>query len=424
MSAYDDNRAGGAGKADAAAAGGRGALGGLRVVDLTRMLSGPFCTMLLGDHGAEVIKVETFEGDTSRSHGPYREDDPERRMGGYFQSVNRNKRSIAVNLKAPSGREILRRLIATADVVVENFRPGVMERLGLGYEALAAENPKLVYAAIRGFGDPRSGESPYTDWPAYDVVAQAMGGLIGVTGFGPDSPVKIGPGIGDIFPGTMAALGISMALRHAALTGRGQFLDVAMYDSILALCERIVYQHSFAGVTPAPEGNGHPLFAPFGLFPAADGWVAIACPNDYFFRDLAAAMGRPELAEDERMATKAARGRNRALVNEAVSAWTATRTKRELSGLLGGRVPFGPVNTVADIVADPHVRARGMLAEVEHPGSERPSVVVGTPIRFSATPGGVHRRAPFLGEDTGAILDELGYGEDDVAALHKEKVVL
>lgn len=405
------------------ASGPAGALAGVRVVDLTRMLSGPFCTMLLADHGAEVIKIETFEGDTSRGHGPYREDDPDRLMGGYFQSVNRNKRSIVLDLKAKAGREILRRLIATADVVVENFRPGVMERLGLGYETLAAENPKLVYAGIRGFGDPRSGESPYMDWPAYDVVAQAMGGLIGVTGQ-PDAPVKIGPGIGDIFPGTMTALGISMALRHAAVTGRGQFLDVSMYDSILALCERIVYQHSFAGVTPKPEGNGHPLFAPFGLYPAADGWIAIACPNDQFFRELAAIMERPDLAEDPRTATKAERGRNRAFVNDTVTAWTRTRTKRDLAGLLGGRVPFGPVNTVADIVDDPHVRARGMLAEVEHPGSDRPSVVVDTPIRMSATPGGVRRRAPHLGEDTDPILKELGYAEADVAALRTEHVIL
>ena len=401
-----------------------GALAGVRVVDLTRMLSGPFCTMLLADHGAEVIKVETFEGDTSRSHGPYRADDPERAMGGYFQSVNRNKRSIAVDLKDPRGRALVHRLIGTAQVVVENFRPGVMERLGLGYEALAAENPRLVYAAIRGFGDPRSGESPYGDWPAYDVVAQAMGGLIGTTGFGTDSPVKIGPGIGDIFPGTLTALGIAMALRHVEATGKGQFLDVAMYDSILALCERIVYQHSFAGLTPGPEGNSHPLFVPFGLFPAADGWVAIACPNDYFFRDLAEAMGAPELARDERAATKAARARNRAFVNDAVTAWTSARSKRALAEALGGRVPFGPVNTVADIFADPHVKARGMLAEVEHPGSGQPSVVAGTPIHFSATPGGVRRRAPHLGEDTARILDELGYGEAERTALREERVVL
>jgi crotonobetainyl-CoA:carnitine CoA-transferase CaiB-like acyl-CoA transferase len=401
-----------------------GALQGVRVVDLTRMLSGPFCTMLLADHGAEVIKIEPFEGDTSRGHGPYRADDPDRLLGGYFQSVNRNKKSLALDLKAEAAKEIVRRLVATADVLVENFRPDVMERLGLGYEALRRINPRLVYAAIRGFGDPRSGRSPYADWPAYDVVAQAMGGLMAITGPDAEHPMKIGPGIGDILPGTMTALGITMALRHAERTGEGQFLDVAMVDAVMALCERAIYQYSFAGVVAAPQGNEHPLFVPFGLFACRDGWVAIACPNDGVWRDVARLIGRPELAQDPRCATKTARAKNRALVNGIVGDWVAARSKSELAEALGGRIPFGPVATSAEIFSEGHAAARGMLAEVEHPGSSRPSVVAGTPIHLERTPGGVRHRAPYLSEHADALLGELGYGSAEIAAMRAAAAIL
>jgi crotonobetainyl-CoA:carnitine CoA-transferase CaiB-like acyl-CoA transferase len=379
---------------------------------------------LLGDQGAEILKVESFDGDTTRGHGPYRDDDPRHEFGGYFQSVNRNKKSIVLDLKDEQARDVIRRLVRTSHVLVENFRSGVMERLGLGYEALRAINPRLVYGAIRGFGDPRSGVSPYEDWPAYDVVAQAMGGLIGITGAGPHAHVKIGPGIGDILPGTMAAVGILSALHRAQATGEGQFVDVSMYDAVLALCERIVYQHSFAGVVPRPEGNAHPFFSPFGLYEAKDGWVTIACPNDTFWAELARIMGREDLVEDARTKLKVSRARNRAYVNDLVTEWTRARTKRELAALLGGRVPFGPVQTVADIFADPHVHARGMLAEVEHPGSNKPSIIAGTPIHLNGTPGGVHHRAPYHGEHTIETLRALGYGDDDIVAMRARKAVL
>lgn len=394
-----------------------GALQDVRVIDLTRMLSGPFCTMLLGDQGAEVIKVESFDGDTSRGHGPYRDDDPDKEFGGYFQSINRNKKCIVLNLKDEQAREALKRLVKTADVLVENFRSGVMERLGLGYEALREINPRLVYAAIRGFGDPRSGLSPYDDWPAYDVVAQAMGGIMGITGSGPASHVKIGPGIGDIFPGSMAAVGILSALHRARATGEGQFVDVGMYDAVLALCERIVYQYSFTGAVPEPEGSAHPFFSPFGLYPASDGWVTVACPNDGFWSELARIMEREDLVEDPRTKLKTSRARHSKFVNETVSEWTRVHSKKQLAELLGGRVPFGPVHTVADIFADPHVAARRMLAEVDHPGSDRKSIVANTPIHMSSTPGGVKIRAPYFGEHTVSLLTELGFSIDEVEAM-------
>jgi crotonobetainyl-CoA:carnitine CoA-transferase CaiB-like acyl-CoA transferase len=361
-----------------------GILTGIRVLDLSRMLSGPYCTMMLADHGAEVIKIEGPEGDTSRKNGPYRDDDPNHDWAGYFVSLNRSKKSVMLDLKTDEGRAAFRVLAATADVVVENFRPGVMERLGLSYESLAEANPRLVYAAIRGFGDPRSGVSPYQDWPAYDVVAQAMGGLVALTGPNADTPTKVGPGIGDVFAGSLMAFGILAALRAAEATGRGQFVDIAMYDAMISLCERAIYQHDFDGTVPGPEGNGHPLLAPFGIFPARDGHVALGIVDDGFWRKLCTAMGRPELGGDSRFATREMRRKHAAEVNRIASEWTIARSKTELAGLLGGLVPFGPVNTVADIMADPHVAARGMIATVPHAvPTARAWRVAGNPLHFS-----------------------------------------
>ena len=370
------------------------------MLDLSRMLSGPYATMMLADHGAEVVKIEDAAGDTSRANGPFRDDDPDLEWAGYFVSLNRSKKSIVLDLKSDAGRETLRRLVQTADVLVENFRPGVMERLGLSYESLAEVNPRLVYAAIRGFGDPRTGASPYANWPAYDVVAQAMGGLISVTGSDRRHPLKVGPGIGDVFAGMVAAFGILAALRAAEATGKGQFLDVAMYDAMLSLCERLVYQHDFDGSVPGPEGNGHPLLAPFGLFPAKDGMVAIGVVDDAFWYILAEVMGCPEAATDPRFVTRAARRANMALVNQSVSSWTAQYAVSELTTLLGGRIPFGPVNDIAAIFADPHVVARGMIQTIPHADPDKQSWrVAGNPLRFTANPAPEPTTPPRLGAD-------------------------
>jgi crotonobetainyl-CoA:carnitine CoA-transferase CaiB-like acyl-CoA transferase len=400
-----------------------GALAGLRVIDLTQMLAGPYCTMLLADQGADVVKIEPVEGDPTRHFGPFRPDDRDHHFGGYFQSTNRNKKSIGLDLKAPEGKALFRRLAKDADVVVENFRAGVMDRLGLGYESLAADNPRLVYAAIRGFGDPRTGASPYVDRPAFDVVAQAMGGAMGITGPDATTPMKIGPGVGDIFPAALSAFGIMAAVHHAQRTGQGQFVDVAMYDGILAMCERLVYQYSYTGRSPAPEGNQHPILCPFGVFPAKDGMVTIGCPRDSFWRELADAMGRPELASDPKFLTNNDRLAHASETVGIVEAWTRGRTKAEIATALDGRVPFGPVNTAADIYADPHVAARDMLVEVEHPGSAAPVTIASTPIRMTLTPGGVARRAPLTGEDTDEVLAALGLGGGEIADLRSRKVV-
>jgi crotonobetainyl-CoA:carnitine CoA-transferase CaiB-like acyl-CoA transferase/flavin reductase (DIM6/NTAB) family NADH-FMN oxidoreductase RutF len=374
-------------------------LKGIRVLDLSRMLSGPYCTMMLADHGAEVIKIEGAGGDTSRTNGPYRDDDPDRLWAGYFVSLNRGKKSVHLDLKSEDGKAAFRALAATADVVVENFRPGVMDRLGLSFESLAEANPKLVYAAIRGFGDPRTGASPYSDWPSYDVVAQAMGGMMAITGPDADTPTKVGPGVGDIFTGLLMSFGIMAALREAETTGKGQFADVAMYDAMISLCERSTYLYDMTGAVPGPEGNGHPFLAPFGVFPATDGAVALGIVDDVFWRALAQIMCQPELGTDPRYATRAARAIQRAEVNRMVGEWTAQHGKAALTDLLGGKVPYGPLNTIEDIFADPHVAARGMLAQVEHPGAgSKPWTVSANPLRFAGRREAGYAPAPALGE--------------------------
>ena len=384
-----------------------GPLAGLRVVDLSTMLAGPYATMLLADLGADVVKVEPPRGDGTRRAGPFRPEDGRAGLAGYFQSVNRGKRGVVLDLKAPSDVERLVELVRNADVLVENYSAGVMDRLGLSYERLATENPRLVYAALRGFGDPRTGASPYTQWPAFDIVAQAMGGFLGITGTADGAPVKSGPGVGDIFPAALLAFGVLAAVHHARRTGQGQFLDVAMYDAMVSLCERMVYQYSYTGEVPRPQGNGHPLLCPFDIFPTADGWVSVAAPHDGHWRILADTIGGPDLATDPRYRTNVDRVRHADEVRALVGDWLSPRTTAEVVEVLGGRVPIGPVNDVATIAADPHVAARGMLVELEQPGSDRPITVAGQPVKFTRTPTDVGRRAPTLGEhDVDAVLAE------------------
>jgi crotonobetainyl-CoA:carnitine CoA-transferase CaiB-like acyl-CoA transferase len=398
-----------------------GALDGMVVIDLTQMLAGPYTTMMLADQGARVIKVEPPGGENTRKAGPRAEGALGIEQGGYgayFASVNRNKESIVLDLKAPVGKAALLRLIDQADVVVENFRSGVMERLGLSYEALVKRNPKLVYATLRGFGDPRTGLSPYAQWPAYDPVAQAMGGIMGITGpVAGGAPTKIGPGVGDIVPGMFLAFGIVSACWRAQRTGCGQFVDVAMTDAVLALCERIVFQYSVTGVAPGPEGNGHPLLCPFGLFPASDGWVSLGVPNDRFWVPLAKKMGRPELAVDPGYRSNENRIARRTEVEALVADWTRQHTRADLTALLGGEIPFAPVYNAADVFADPHYRARQMLVETEFPGAAHPLVLAGTPVKMSETPGAIRKRAPLVGEHSEAVFTEFGFDSTEIAAL-------
>ena len=387
-----------------------GPLSDVRVIDLTQALAGPFCTMLLADLGADVIKIEPPGGDLSRGMGPYPQDRDGCDYGGYFASVNRNKRGIVLDIKTDAGREAIFKLVETADAVVENARAGVMDRAGIGYERLREKNPRLVYAAIRGFGDPRTGRSPYAEWPAFDIVAQSMGGLVSITGPADSAGFRAGPGVGDIYPGTLMALGVVSAVHAARRTGQGQFLDVAMYDAILTMCEAIVYTYSRAGVVRGPQGNGTPVLCPFDIFTTSDGAVAIAAPGENHWEILCEAMGHPELIADDRTRTNARRVANADLVRGTVSAWTNAHTTREVVAAIGGKVPVGPVNTAKDIFDDPHVKARGMLVEMDQPGANPPLIVAGTPIKFTTTHAGIYVRPPLLGEHTQQVLAEVGLG--------------
>ncbi len=401
-----------------------GTLAGLRVLDLTQALAGPFCTQILADHGADVIKVEPPEsGDMARFSGPFHPADTDHKQSGYFHSVNRNKKSVVIDLKAPAGREIFLKLLPDFDVVVENFRTGVMDRLGLSYETLRESNPQLVYATIRGFGDPRSGSSPYVDWPAFDVVAQAMGGMMGVTGADALHPVKVGPGVGDTIPALYLTIGILAAVLRARASGQGQFVDVSMLDAVLAVSERIVHQRSFGKVIAKPEGNHHPFIAPFGIFPASDGHVAIACSNDRFFQDMCVALDSEDLLGDASLATMAARRSGRQHVIDRVSERTARFTKAELTKRLGGRVPFGPVYNMDEIACDAHFVARDMLAEIEFPGIPEKLQIAGVPVKFSETPGRVVRRGPDHGEHTDEVLLAAGFTAVDVEKWRHDGIV-
>jgi crotonobetainyl-CoA:carnitine CoA-transferase CaiB-like acyl-CoA transferase len=393
-----------------------GPLADITIIDCTMALAGPFGAAILADLGANVIKVEPPDGDVARSVPPLPEDYANANsdqsagcdFGGYFASVNRNKRSVVIDLKTPAGRETLLALCDKADAIIENMRTGVMDRLGLGYEVLRARNPALVYGCIRGFGDPRTGRSPYAEWPAYDIVAQSMGGIAHITGPESSHGFPAGASIGDLYPGTLLALGVVAAVHHARRTGEGQFMDVGMYDAVMFLSETVIANFGYAGTELGPRGAHHPNLCPFGIFPTSDGAVAIAAPGPGHWQALCQAIGRPDLVDDEKTRNTFVRRKHQHFVEGVVSDWTATRTRAEVVAALGGRVPCGPVNTAADIFADPHVAARGMVSQVELPGENGEVSIVGTPIKFTGTPTGLYRRPPMLGEHTEEVLREMG----------------
>jgi crotonobetainyl-CoA:carnitine CoA-transferase CaiB-like acyl-CoA transferase len=398
-----------------------GALAGLRVIDLTQALSGPFCTSILADYGADVVKVEPPHGDMIRYVGPFAEDVTERDFGNVFQNANRNKRSIVLDLKSAEGREVLLDLVRDADALVENFSTGVMERFGLSYEALSEINPRLVYTSIRGFGDSRGGASPYAHWPAFDVVAQAMGGIMSINGPDADTRVRVGSGIGDTVPGLYAALGTVIALLSAQRSGQGQYVDTAMVDGVLAVSEIVVNVFDAVGKAPSPMGNTLQGFAPFDVVPARDGVIALGAPHRPQWVKLCTIMDRTDLIDDPRFSTDDGRWRNRDEVYAIVNAWTAQHTKAELVELLGGKVPLGPILDAEEIFEDPHFQVRGMLPEVENPRTGRTSRVTGPVAKLSRTPGQVRHRAPLLGEHGTEVLRELGYTSDRIDALVDSK---
>ncbi len=386
-----------------------GPLDGVRVLDFSRVLAGPFCTMILGDLGADVIKVERpGRGDDTREWGPPWSGEGEAAQSAYYLCANRNKRSITLNLKAEAGRDLARRLAAQSHVVVENFVPGQMAGFGLGYDDLSALNPALVYCSITGFGQ----SGPYRDRPGYDYVIQAMSGLMSITGPAEGEPVKVGVAISDVIAGLFAATSILAALRHAERTGQGQHLDLALLDTQIAALVNVASNYLVSGEAPARTGNQHPNIVPYQTFRAADGEFVLAVGNDAQFARLCAILARPDLPADPRFATNPARVQHRAaLVAELEAAFAARPVAAWIADFVAAGIPAGPINDIPAALADPHVQARGLLATVED------VTLVGSPLKLSATPPVVRRPPPRLGEHTDAVLREvLGLDEAAIAA--------
>ncbi len=366
------------------------ALEGIKVIDFTRVLAGPFCTMLLADLGAEVIKIErTGVGDDSRYFGPFVEDE-----SLYYNSINRNKRSVELNLKDSQDLEILKDMVREADVVVENFRPGTMEKLGIGYEELQKINPQLIYASCSGFGQ----TGPYSHKPAYDLIVQALSGIMSITGQPGEKPTKVGSSIADIIAGIYTALGVMTALFHREKTEEGQMVDVSMLDAHVSILENALARYFATGESPGPIGNRHPAIMPFTMLDTKDKYLVVAVGNQKLWDTFCEAIGRPELLKDERFEDNRARTENsealEAILNEAFKEKT---TKEWMELLEAKSIPCAPVNNIEDVVNDPQVKARRMIEEVEHPLLGKIQIP-GMPIKLSKTPGIVDKPAPSLGQ--------------------------
>jgi crotonobetainyl-CoA:carnitine CoA-transferase CaiB-like acyl-CoA transferase len=393
-------------------------LEGVKVLDLSRVLAGPWCTQILGDFGADVIKIESFQGDDTRSWGPPNLKGPGEEGRGesaYYLSCNRNKRSAAVNIADPRGADLIRRLAAGADVLVENFKVGGLARYGLDYASLAAINPRLVYTSVTGFGQ----TGPYADRAGYDFVAQAMGGLMSITGEADAPPLKVGVAMADLSTGMYAAVSTLLALRHAERTGQGQHVDCSLLDTQISMLANQALTFLVGGVSPGRLGNAHPTVVPYRLFDTADHPIVVAVGNDGQFRALCEVIGAPELAHDARFATNSARVVNRAELEPALQAIISGLDGQALLARLYARgVPGGPVNSVGEILEDPFVEARGTVHRfVREDGMEVPSVAY--PGKLSQTPAAFSRRPPYLGEHTREVLQDwlhLGAGELDALA--------
>ncbi len=392
-------------------------LSGVRVLDLTRVLAGPFCTMILGDLGAEVIKVEIpGSGDDSRGFGPFLNN-----RSLYFLSINRGKKSVSLNLKTPRGKEILKDLAARCDVLVENFRPGVMEKLGLGYEELAKVNPRLIYAASTGFGH----TGPDSQKPAYDILAQARGGIMSITGHENMAPTRVGMSLGDITASLFTAIGINAALLHREKTGQGQKIDVAMLDCQVAILENALARYQAEGESPKPLGNRHPTITPFQAYRAGDGWFVIAVGNDNLWNSFCAALKRPELASDQRFATNRLRTESISELNSLLEPVFLSQSATDwLQTMAAAGIPCAPINNIHAVMNDLQVLARNMIVEVEDPTAGTVKIA-GNPIKMSSVPesptrGGV----PEIGEHNGEILcGWLGLSAEELAKLKEERVI-
>ncbi|WP_445945885.1 CaiB/BaiF CoA transferase family protein [Shewanella sp.] len=384
-------------------------LSGVTVIDLTRVLAGPFCTMTLADHGARVIKVElTGTGDDARAYGPQVNE-----MSGYFCSVNRGKESIALNLKEPEDKRIFEQLLAKADILTENFRPGVMERLGYSWKQLHAKFPTLIYGAISGFGQQGS---PYRKRPAYDMVVQGMGGIMTVTGHKGTPPTRVGVSIGDLASGLYLTIGILMSLQMRHRTGTGNQIDIAMLDCQLALLEYPVMRHLVTGEVPSPVGTYRPAIAPpFGMFATRGGYIVIATGNDALFVKLCKALGHSDLGEDFRFRDQESRKDNEAELQQVLEdILSQAATSVWVERLTGEGIPCGPVNNVAEMLQDPHIQGRNMLVKTQ--GGYGPEMLIGTPLKFSDVADMEFVRcAPLHDQDRDTILRDFAVVNEGIA---------
>ena len=393
-----------------------GPLAGMRVLELAQIMSGPTAGMMLADLGADVIKVEKLPGgDDSRGYT-----DP--RINGVsapFLMMNRNKRGLALNLKQAQGREVLLRLAGRADVLLENFRTGTMDKLGLGAEVLRAANPGLIYCAVSGYGH----SGPYAEKGGFDLIAQGFGGLMSITGEPGGPPAKVGPPVSDINGGILAALGITAAWAHKLRTGEGQVVDTSLMEAALQQTFWHASVYFATGVSPGPTGSAHILAAPYQAFHALDGWINIGGANQANWERIAEVLGHPEWRTDPRFATNTARKENLPVLVELMNAVLATRTRAEwLAAFDAAGVPAGPVHSIGEALEHPQTLAREMVVETNHPQAG-PVKSIGCPIRFSATPASVTRPAPLLGEHSREVLREHGYGEQEIDALIADGVV-
>ncbi|GEN33926.1 MULTISPECIES: CaiB/BaiF CoA transferase family protein [Aneurinibacillus] len=384
-----------------------GALEGIKVIDLTRVLAGPYCTMILGDLGADVIKIEAPGGsDETRGWGP-----PE--IGGesaYYLCANRNKRAMTLNLKNPKARDILREMIKDADVVINNFKTGTMERWGLGYDTVSELNPRLIYASISGFGQ----TGPYKDIPGYDYIVQAMGGMMSITGSEETGPMKVGVAIADVATGLYAAIGILAALRERDRSGTGQMIDLALFDSQISLLVNVASNYLVSGKVPKRYGNQHPNIVPYQTFAAADMKMVVAVGNDQQFRKLCALLGREEWSQDPRFSTNSMRLANRDEICGLLQEEFKRRPAAEwLSELTKAGIPNAPIYDMKQLFQDPQVEARGMKVDVPHPTAGSVPMV-GSPLKLSRTPVSVRHHPPLAGEHTKEILLEYGFEEEQI----------
>ncbi len=387
------------------------------VLDLSRVLAGPFCTMLLNDLGAEVVKVEIPNtGDDSRQFGPFRNG-----KSLYFMSINREKKSISLNLKTQKGKEILLKLVEKADVLVENFRPGTMEKLGIGWDKLKEINPRLIYASSSGFGH----TGPYSNKPSYDILAQAMGGIMSITGWAGSKPTRVGMSIGDITAALFTAIGINAALYQRSITGHGQKIDVSMLDCQLAILENALLRYQVDGVPPQPIGNRHPTITPFQAFQAKDDYFVIGIGNDNLWVKLCNVIGTPELIEDPRFDGNKHRTTNIEILTPILDNIFANKTVAEWCEIFeNAGIPHSPINTIDKVMDNPQLKARNMLVEVSSEQTGK-VIIAGNPIKMSSIPESPTKGdIPEIGQHNFEIYSKwLGLSEEEILKLKEENVI-